>query len=309
VLTCYIGRKSQKTSVSSPGHNSNNPVETLAKFDIYMAEHKDEYLNLSIPVPKAYEDVFSHFYFAENRSADMITKTLLPSFQTILILNFGNKVLLRSKNNTEVSIEKCFVFGPIKQAFDYSLPPNSRILVANFKDDAFYRYFGNAAIAEHLPKNPDDLLDENCFTDLWGELNRIEEVNHQISYILDFCKPYLKERNKIAQELTNFSGDNLSLIRSVASQEKQTERNIQLHHKKYLGYSSKEINRYKRFLKAIELIQNTAGTIVKIDWFKIINECGYYDQSQLIHDFKHYLNISPKKYLKFQQDICISSAK
>ncbi|WP_194778083.1 helix-turn-helix domain-containing protein [Pararhodonellum marinum] len=270
-----------------------------------MTELKDKYINLKIGVPTDFEDVFSHFYFAENRSADIVTKTLLPSFQTILTLNFGNKALLRSKNNTDVSIDRCFVFGPIKQAFDYSLPPNSKVLVANFKDDAFYRFFGIAAVAEPLPKNPDDLSDEICFTILWEELNKIDDVNHQISYMLDFFKPYLRRKNKIAQKFANLTLDNLSLIKSVASQEKQTERNIQLQHKKYLGYSSKEINRYKRFLKAIELIQNTAGTTIKIDWFKIINECGYYDQSQFIRDFKYYLNISPTKYLKFHQDICM----
>lgn len=52
-----------------------------------------------------------------------------------------------------------------------------------------------------------------------------------------------------------------------------------------------------------------ASTSKKIDWFEIINKCGYYDQSQLIHDFKHYLNISPTKYVKFQQDICIANAE
>jgi AraC-like DNA-binding protein len=230
---------------------------------------------------------------------------LLPSFQTILTLNFGNKALIHTKNNTEISIDRCFVFGPIKKAFDYSLPPGSKILVANFKDDAFYRFFGNAAVAELLPKNPDDLSNENCFINLWEELNKIGDLNHQISYLLDFCKPYIREQNKIAQKLTNFTDDSFSLIKSVACQQKQTERNIQLQHKKYLGYSYKEINRYKRFLKAIELIQNTDGTTNKIDWFKIINACGYYDQSQLIHDFRHYLNISPTTYLKFQQDICM----
>ena len=141
---------------------------------------------------------------------------------------------------------------------------------------------------------------------MWSELNKIEDVNHQVNFILDFCKPYLRERNVIAKKLTNFSDENLNPIKYLASQQNQTERNIQLNHKKYLGYTSKEINRYQRFLKAIQLIQDIALTSTKIDWFEIINECGYYDQSQLIHDFKHYLNISPTKYLKFQQDICIA---
>jgi AraC-like DNA-binding protein len=273
-----------------------------------MADSEEKYTNFRIAVPKDYEEVFSHFYFAENKSSDTISKTFLPSFQTILLFNFGTKAILHSKHHTEIAVDKCLVLGPIKQAFDYSLPTNSRILVANFKDDAFYNFFGNAAVAEHLPINPDDLLDENCFTALWTELDKLNDTNQQIDYILEFCKPYLKQRNSIAEKLANFGNKTLNPIKYIANEQQQTERNIQLNHKKYLGYTAKEINRYQRFLKAIELIQSIASTSKKMDWFEIISECKYYDQSQLIHDFKHYLNISPTKYLKFQQDICIAKA-
>jgi AraC-like DNA-binding protein len=274
-----------------------------------MTGNEEQYSNFKIAVPIDYEDVFSHFYFAENTTAETITKTLLPSYQTILIFNFGTTTILYSNQKTEIEINKCLILGPIKQAFDYSLPPKSKILVANFKDDAFYRFFGNASVAEHLPINPDDLLDENCFTALWKELSKINDINHQVNYILDFCKPYLKQRNTIAEQLTNFNDGNLNAIKSIASQQNQTERNIQLNHKKHLGYSAKEINRYQRFLKAIELLQSIASTSAKIDWFEVINECGYYDQSQLIHDFKNYIKISPTKYLKFQQEICNPKAE
>jgi AraC-like DNA-binding protein len=273
-----------------------------------MDKNEDKYKTYKIAIPTELEDVFSHFYCADNKSTDIISKTLLPSYQTILIFKFGEKVFLHLKNGTKIQVGSCCVLGPIKQAFEYSIAPNSRILVANFIDDAFYRFFGSASVAEHLPINPDNLLDENCFTTMWSELNKIEDVNHQVNFILDFCKPYLRERNVIAEKLINFKDENLNPNKYLASQQNQTERNIQLNHKKYLGYTSKEINRYQRFLKAIQLIQNIASTSTKIDWFKIINECGYYDQSQLIHDFKHFLNISPTKYLKFQQDICIAKA-
>ncbi|MDR7370254.1 AraC family transcriptional regulator [Flavobacterium aquidurense] len=274
-----------------------------------MTENKGQYRNFKITVPTEYEDVFSHFYFAENTTTETITKTLLPSYQTILIFNFGTTTILYSNQRTEIEVDKCLILGPIKHSLDYSLPPKSKILVANFKDDAFYRFFGNASVAEHLPLNPDDLLNENCFTALWTELNKINDTNYQVNYILDFCKPYLKQRNIIAEKLTNFNDEILNPIKSVASQQNQTERNIQLNHKKHLGYTSKEINRYQRFLKAVELIQTYATASAKIDWFEIISKCGYYDQSQLIHDFKHYINISPTKYLKFQQDICNPKAE
>lgn len=274
-----------------------------------MIEKEKQHSNFKIAVPKDYEEIFSHFYFAENTAADTINKTLLPSYQTILIFNFGTPAFLYSNQKTEIEIDKCLVLGPIKQAFDYSLPKGSGILVANFKDDSFYNFFGNAAVEGHLHVNPDDLLDENCFTSLWSQLNKIEGINKRVEYILEFCKPYLKKRNIIAEQLANFKNKSLNPIKSVANLQNQTERNIQLNHKKHLGYTAKEINRYQRFLKAIELIQNAASTSSKMDWFEIINECGFYDQSQLIHDFKHYINLSPTKYLKFQQDICNPKAE
>jgi AraC-like DNA-binding protein len=63
---------------------------------------------------------------------------------------------------------------------------------------------------------------------------------------------------------------------------------------------------FNRFLKAIKISEAIATEHKKIDWLDIINQCGYYDQSQLIHDFKHFLHLSPNQFLKFQQDICVA---
>ncbi|MDO6492858.1 MULTISPECIES: helix-turn-helix domain-containing protein [unclassified Cellulophaga] len=269
-----------------------------------MEQNGEKYDSFRIAVPADYEELFSHFYFADNKSNKTITKTLLPSYQTILIFSFGGSALLNSKNNSQIEISKCIVLGTIRKAFDYSLYPRTKILVANFKDDAFYRFFGNTSLAENLPVNPDELLNKNCFTSIWYELNKIADVSQQVNYILEFCSPYIAQRNNVAEQLSKFTKNSLNPIKSIASRNNQTERNIQIKQKKYFGYSAKEINRYQRFLKAIEYIEKITSKVSKEDWFTIINDCGYYDQSQLINDFKHYINISPTEYLKFQQDIC-----
>lgn len=262
------------------------------------------YSDLRIAVPQEFEGVFAHFYFAKNESEETITKTLLPSYQTILIFNFGTKAILHASQNVKIAVGRCVVLGPIKRAFNYSLPPLSKILVANFKEDAFYRFFNVASITENLPMNPDELVEDNCFTALWTALNTMDNADTQVAYILEFCKPYLKQRNPVSEQIVNFNELYLNPVKAVAHQRNQSERNIQIHHKKHLGYSAKERNRYQRFLKAIELMQYIAAENSKVDWFEIIDECGYYDQSQLIHDFNHYINLSPSKYLKFQQHIC-----
>ncbi|RFS20103.1 AraC family transcriptional regulator [Chitinophaga silvatica] len=268
-------------------------------------EKKEGYNSYRIAVPPAFEEIFSHFYFAENKSDTAITQTLLPSYQTIMVFSFGTQVSFTIPENAELTINKCLVLGPIKQALDYTLPPNAEILVANFKDDAFFRFFGNASIMQNTPIHPDELLNENCFTHLWSELNKIVENTDRINHILDFSKPYVRNRNQIAEQIIGFDDNNNSPVKDISEKNQLSERAIQLHHKKYFGYSAKEINRFNRFLKAIQLIQETASSIdTKIDWFEVIHICGYYDQSQLIHDFKHYLNLSPSKYLKYQQSIC-----
>jgi AraC-like DNA-binding protein len=273
-----------------------------------MTENENQYISLRIAVPTEYEDVFSHFYFAENKSSETISKTFLPSYQSLLVFNFGEKITLQTTNNRHITVNRCFVLGPVKKPFIYSLPPNAQMLVANFKDDAFYRLFGNASVAEQLPLNPNDLVEEDCFTAVWTELNKMTDIQHRVDFILEFCKPYLRDRNTITQKLASLTDENQSPIKYLANQQKQTERNIQHQYKKYFGYSSKEFSRYQRFIKAIQIIQNSLSSSNKVDWFDVIDQCGYYDQSQLIRDFKHYLDISPTKYLKFQQDICMAKA-
>ncbi len=270
-----------------------------------MHPNNEEYISRRIPVPEEFEEVFTHFYAAENRSVSPIHKTLLPSFQTILALSFGADISFTSRSSTNITLDKCIVFGPVKQPIDYTLQPGASMLVANFRSDGFYRFFGQAIISA-LPTHPDELLEENCFTHLWYNVKDLPTAEAQTQFILDFCKPYLRQRAEGMEQLIRASETDspLNPIKTAAEAVGQTERNLQLKQKKYLGYSAKEINRYERFQKAMHIIQSYTANDKKPDWFDIIHDCGYYDQSQLIHDFQHFLHLSPMLFLKFQQDIC-----
>lgn len=266
-------------------------------------ELQPEYNEYRISVPEEFENVFTHFYFAENISENPVTKTLLPTYQTILLFCFGENATMSTREKTIMEVDKCMIFGPVRQAFDYSLPASCSILVANFKDDAFFRFFGKISIEQSV-RHPDELLEENCFTDLWHQLTVLDSTTAQVNHILEFCKPYLQQQDMTGELLSNFEDPLLNPIKVIAEQTHQTERNIQRKQKEQFGYSLKELTRYNRFLKAIKIIEEETGKQNKVKWFSIIDECGYYDQSQLIHDFRHFINISPAQYLKFQQEIC-----
>lgn len=268
-----------------------------------MAE-ASSYTHYSIPVPEAFEAVFSPFYYAKNDTGNVLTRTLLPSFQTLMVFSFKEGLALVSKAQTEIPVDKCTVIGPIRQAFTYALQPGAEMLVANFKDDAFYRFFGIAALSAPIPLHPDCLTGDNCFTRLWHMLNEMDTAQ-KVATLLDFCLPYLNVRDELSERIANFKDEAQSSIKTLSRELQQSERTLQSRHKKHFGYTAKEKTRYRRFLNAINYLHSHPGNT---DWFELISEFGYYDQSQLIHDFKHYLNLSPGQYLKFQQDICGSGS-
>ncbi|WP_316844090.1 AraC family transcriptional regulator [Pedobacter psychrodurus] len=279
-------------------------MEKKKKWSYLIMKSDAEYYGYRIAVPAEFEALFSHFYFAENKSENPITQTLLPTFQSIMVFSFGVPLSLVTKEKEEISMDKCLILGPIKQAFTYVLPAGGEMLVVNFKDDAFFRFFGTASLMEHL--HPDDLLNDNCFTMLWTKLNKVHSVSDKVAHLLDFSRPYIQNRHPLTEQIIALGNTAISPVKEISAQQKLSERSVQMNLKKHLGYSSREIGRYMRFLKAVELVQQLASDQDAVNWFEVIEQCGYYDQSQLIHDFKHYLNLSPSKYLKFQQGICNS---
>jgi AraC-like DNA-binding protein len=266
-----------------------------------MQEDHENYCERRIQVPSEFQEVITYFYSALNNSSEDINKILVPSFQTIMVFSFGSPIRFTSGGNSLV-LDQCLVLGPVKQPIGYTLPAAADLLVVNFKDDAFYRFFGPALMSGLVAANPDQLLQENCFNQLWLRL-RNESVIKRAELILDFCRPYLKCRDALFDGISRETSDYrlVSPIKAVAQKTGQSQRNVQLNHKKYLGYTAKERARYERFLDAMQLLQNPRG---KVDWLQVVEACGYYDQSQLIHDFKHYLNLSPGRYIRFQAQVC-----
>lgn len=262
----------------------------------------ETYISTRIAVPEHWEQVFTHFYYTANNGDEALQRQLLPTFQSIMVFNFGPPVPLRYGDASFLPIERTLVIGPIKQSMLYTMPPGSKILVANFRYDAFYRFFGRAM--KHYLTDPDKLINTHCFAELWEELNKIEHVADQVVRLLDFAGEYLSAQDPASAHIIEDGLDEgpVNPVKMIAAKHAQSERTVQLNYKKYLGYSAKEMARYQRFQKAIAMV------VPGVDWFAIIDACGYYDQSHLIHDFTHYLGVSPQVYLQMQDVMCIAGS-
>ena len=260
---------------------------------------KPPYQGERMEVPSELQGIYTHFYFAQNDSDQVLEFTFVPSFQVMLIFSLGTPISLMIRDQPEVVIERYFILGPVKQAFNYRLPPGANVVVVNFANDGFHRLFGAATAQSSRLEQ----LDEDCFSAIHRALQQQDSAAQQRDLLLVVGKDYLQSSARIeldTQEMVNQSVHEQALLKETHA------RTLQMHYKNRLGYSVKEYTRYHRFMQMITLVQESLANQREVDWADVVFTCGYYDQSHLIRDFKHYLMMSPSQYLKLSQQMCTS---
>ena len=68
--------------------------------------------------------------------------------------------------------------------------------------------------------------------------------------------------------------------------------------KEHVGVTPKEFLKVIRFQKAIQQIENQ----ISVDWSHVAFDCGFYDQSHFIADFKGFSGFTPSEYVKQKGD-------
>lgn len=61
-----------------------------------------------------------------------------------------------------------------------------------------------------------------------------------------------------------------------------------------VGLAPKTLARVHRFQNALARISDRG----EVDWSELANDCGYYDQAHLIHDFRQFAGLTPVEFLR-----------
>ncbi len=68
--------------------------------------------------------------------------------------------------------------------------------------------------------------------------------------------------------------------------------------REHVGLTPKMFCRVRRFQETIR----TTARAHQVDWARVANDCGYYDQAHFIHDFRDFSGFSPGAYLARRGD-------
>lgn len=107
-------------------------------------------------------------------------------------------------------------------------------------------------------------------------------INHKIELAKDkiMSSPTIEEINQIAQ-ITGYSNKHFTHL-----------------FKNQIGFTPKIFQRIIKFNQILPKIQNQES----ISWTQISYECGYYDQSHFIRDFKKFSGFNPSEFIEMDFD-------
>ena len=260
-------------------------------------------------------EVIRHFYCIQTPSDfEAITQHLSPNMEMMLVFNFGAsaRASFADDDFNKLEINRVALIGPLRKMLNYEVLANTDMIAVVFSANGFYHLFQlpvNEFSGDHII-DPDVFFQTTNFNTLWETLKSLSSLSERIQFLQDYTLTLIHAEDDAVTYLSkNVSYfDNLSVqpVRAMAMDQNVSERTVQLRFKKELGYSPKELIRFLRFKQVINRIlqQNTQ----EIDWYTLIEEFSYHDQSHLIKDFHQYLGTTPQKFIReiAGKDFCVT---
>ena len=252
------------------------------------------------------------YYIYESESPASFEDTVFPSGCVEIIFNLGAGSWQTAANDVFVTTPPIELWGQIIRPLSIrSLGKNTMLGI---------RFLPHAAacfLKENIESFNNQVVD---FTDLSGnavrtlhsKLLETSALDKRISLLEDFLLNSLSNSekadrkiavvNNIMQELMR--EDFFDNIENVASRYGITSRYLQKIFLQYTGLTPKLYSKINRFQNSLRLVTQKDTSLSSIAY-----DCGYFDQSHFIREFKSFTGLTPSGYASDNSPLTVSLAK
>ncbi|WP_194831409.1 AraC family transcriptional regulator [Prolixibacter sp. NT017] len=234
--------------------------------------------------------------YCRGHNLDYPFEKIIPDGTVQLLIHLDGEERTIISDAATRRTKKAWVSGIQRRQHIYRLRGNETIVYIRFRPGGFH------ALTQ-IPQweLEDEIIDAelllgNSISRLWEELHdcsAIPDIFMKIEqFFLNRINGQLNLAAQVVGYVTNYIDHPLPvLIKKTGYSQKHL---IQLF-KKHIGVTPKYFQRIKRFNQVLNDLQTTASD--SIDWSGIVYKNGFYDQSHLIKEFKHFANIQPQAFI------------
>ena len=217
-----------------------------------------------------------------------------PTPQNSLFFYINDPIKMRKEAGSGFLVQpRNVIVGPQLNCVTLDINKSHKAVRVGFHPGGLYRLLG-ISMAEMIDKSYDA-------ADIFG--NELREVNEKLQEAAGFdeinevIEKFLLQKVSVLKRLLPFDAAMLELLRyngnisieQIASLACVSLRQFERVSKERIGMPPKLFARLVRFSKAYRMRENFSN----LSWTSIAYECGYFDQTHFIRDFKEFAGVAP----------------
>ena len=241
------------------------------------------------------------FYIFQSESDAEFEDVVFPSGFTEIIFNLGEGTWASPDGNNYKITPQIELWGQVTKPMQIKSKGKHLMLGARFFPHAA-GYFLREDIGQfnNIVSDLSDVLGASIKT-LHSRLLETNDLIRRIELVEKFLLKRLSTDRKLNIRIEeiglllhninkNYTESSISII---ASQHGISTRYLHKLIYQYTGLSPKVYNKINRFQHSLKLITKNAASLTSIAY-----DCGYFDQSHFIRDFKSFTGVTPSGYLE-----------
>ena len=243
-----------------------------------------------------------HFFYYAGYNPEHSVDRFLPDGEVQIIFDLTDYPKYIYDNETLKEIQSCknaWFAGFRTEPITIPSGKESEMIIVQFKKGRAFPFLigpmqnlTNSVVDAELVVNPKIL---NVREQLLEVLSPIEKFRILEKNLLKIYQKQLKENPFVDFAVSTIvASPNQCSIKNISDKVGYSQKHIIKLFREHVGVTPKQFLKIIRFQEAIQQIENQ----ISVDWSQIAFDCGFYDQSHFIDDFKGFSGFTPSEYMK-----------
>ncbi|MGG1657959.1 DUF6597 domain-containing transcriptional factor [Brevibacillus sp. NRS-1366] len=250
--------------------------------------------------PRLLSAFVDYFWYMESQNTACQNELSLPDGSVDLIIDLtADKVLMATASNETLRLNNVFVCGPHSRHFVICNSLETRVIGIHFKPGGAYPFLGYPLDQLHNVMESMDAIWGHLAGKLREELLELPTVE-QMFHVLTDRLLQLAVKPLDIHPAVQYAIEHLGKKNAQTDHVRYIVGQIGISHRRFIelfqretGYTPKRYSRIRRFQGVLRKMNERQNII---DWSDIAFDCGYYDQSHFIKDFRAFSGLNPTDY-------------